>query len=331
MTGARCRFCGRTFRNQQAVRAHLKACASYRQLPKAAVPSKGSVPGTRRGDSSTPMLGVTQEAMPAAERPRRPAPRPSPHAADGAVRQFLRRAAIQAVKTEVLDSWASRRHPVPAEIKAKALAAIELELSRLPADELPRSELVTIASGIRDRIYAPVLAAQQRAREEEKRHQAHTLLRPLRIAAGALHATRWLGQQPDLDGRTRLELERTVRQALERDLDGSESDTDVKVRVEQILGDALKPIQKTRRETGRRELIAHGVEYAADELAEEDLSPWERASMERDVKLALDDEITGTECEDDVEALVDGVLDDILGEPEDDEEGDDETEDDDPC
>jgi hypothetical protein len=120
MTGAQCRFCGRTFLNQQAVRAHLKACPSYRQLPKAAVPSTGSVPGTPRVRPSTPVPGFTREPVPDSERPRRPAPRPAPHAADGAVRQFLRRTAIQAVKTEVLDSWWSIRHPVPAEIKAEA-------------------------------------------------------------------------------------------------------------------------------------------------------------------------------------------------------------------
>ena len=187
--------------------------------------------------------------MAKAERSRRPAPRPSPHAAHGAVHQSLRRTAIQAVKTEVLDSWWSLSHPVPAEIKAQALAAIERELSRLPADELPRSELVTIATGIRDRIYAPVLAAQQRAREEEKRQQAHTLLRPLRIAAGALHAMRRLQQHPDLDSRTRNDLERTVRQALDRELDGSESDADVQARVEEILARALNP---SRRRGARR-------------------------------------------------------------------------------
>ena len=129
MTGARCNFCGRTFRNQQAVRAHLKACPAYRQLPKAVVPSTASGPRTPRVRPSTPVPGFTQETMPEGERPRRPAPRPSPHAADGAVHQFLCHAAIQAVKTEVLDSWWSLRHPVPAEIKAQALAAIERELS----------------------------------------------------------------------------------------------------------------------------------------------------------------------------------------------------------
>src|SRR5215470_16695168 len=38
------------------------------------------------------------------------------------------------------------------------LPAIERELSRLPVDELPPAELVTLAAGIRDGIYAPVLA-----------------------------------------------------------------------------------------------------------------------------------------------------------------------------
>lgn len=328
MTGARCRFCGRTFRNQQAVRAHLKACPSYRFLPKAVLPSIGSVPGTLRVRAGTPVPDLTPELMPEAD---------SPHAGGGAVRQFLRRAAIQAVKREVLDSWWSLRHPVPAGIKAQALVAIERELSRLPVDELPRAELVTMAEGIRDRIYAPVLATQQRVREEEKRQQAQALQRPLRMAAGSRHATRWLGQHPELDGRTRIDLERRVRQALDRELDGSESDADVQARVERILEEALTPIQQARRETVRRELIAHGIQYAAQELAqEEELTRWERASTGRDVKRALEDEITGTESERDVEALVDDVLDDVLGEPEDDEdddedneEGDEEPEDDD--
>jgi hypothetical protein len=326
MTGARCNFCGRTFRNQQAVRAHLKACPAYRHLPKAAVPSIGSAPGTSRVRPSTPVPPLTREPMPAAERPRRQAPRPAPGADDGALHQVLRRAAIQAVKNKVIDSWWSLGHTIPPETKAQALAAIERELSRLPTHDLPRSELVTIAEGIRDGIYGPVLAAQQRAREEEDRQRAQARQRPLRIAASALHATRWLRQHPDLDGRTRIDLERTVRQALEKELDGSESEADVQTRVEEILADALRPIQKAKRETVRQELIAHAVEYATQELAqEEDLTPWERASIGRDVKRALEDEIAGEESESDVEALVDDLLNDVLGEAEDDEEGDDET------
>jgi len=108
MTGARCGFCRRTFRNPQAVRAHLKTCAAYRQLPKAALPSKGSgkggAPGSPRIRSSTPMPDLPWTPKPDAGRSRPPAARPAPHAADGAVKEFLRRAAIQAVKRDVLDS-----------------------------------------------------------------------------------------------------------------------------------------------------------------------------------------------------------------------------------
>src|SRR5262245_18248523 len=119
MTGARCDFCRRTFRNPQAVRAHLKSCAAYRQLPKAALPSKGSVkggaPGSPRMRSSTAMPDLPWTPKPDAERSRPQAARPASHADDGALKQFLRRAAIQAVKRVVLDAWWSLRHPVPAE------------------------------------------------------------------------------------------------------------------------------------------------------------------------------------------------------------------------
>ncbi len=330
MTGARCNFCSRTFRNQQAVRAHLKACPAYRHLPQAAVPSRGSAPGTPRVRPSTPVPRLTREPMPAAEHPGRQAPRPARAGDDGALHRVLRRAAIQSVKNQVIDAWWSPGHTIPSETKAQALAAIERELSRPPTDDLPRSELVTIAEGIRDGIYGPVLAAQQRAREEEDRQRAQARQRPVRVAAGVLHATSWLRQHPDLDGRTRNDLERTVRQALDQELDGSESEAEVQARVEEILTDALRPIRQAKRETARQELIAHAVEYATQELAEdEDLTPWERASIARDVKRALEDEIGGEESESDVEALVDDLLNDVLGEAEDDEEENDETEDDD--
>ena len=39
MNSATCHFCGQGFRNRQAVRAHLKACSAYRQMPQAQLPS----------------------------------------------------------------------------------------------------------------------------------------------------------------------------------------------------------------------------------------------------------------------------------------------------
>ncbi len=44
--GATCKFCGKSFQNRQAVRAHLKGCPAYKRLPKATVPSIGRKPGT---------------------------------------------------------------------------------------------------------------------------------------------------------------------------------------------------------------------------------------------------------------------------------------------
>ncbi len=41
MNGAICPFSRQSFRNAQAVRAHLKACAAYRQVPEADLPGTG--------------------------------------------------------------------------------------------------------------------------------------------------------------------------------------------------------------------------------------------------------------------------------------------------
>jgi hypothetical protein len=78
---------------------------------------------------------------------------------------------IQSVKDKVIGSWWSAGHTIPSDTKAQALVAIDQESSRLPVDHLPRTELVAIAEGIRDRIYRPVIQAQQRAREEEERRR----------------------------------------------------------------------------------------------------------------------------------------------------------------
>jgi hypothetical protein len=105
----------------------------------------------------------------------------------------------------------------------------------LPVDQLPRSELKTIAEGIRDRYYRPVMQAQQRAREDDERKQHKTRGRTRLIAAGTAHASRALLQQQPLDGLTRLELEQNLKRALEQDLDGSESEAEVYARVSRML------------------------------------------------------------------------------------------------
>ena len=52
MKGATCKFCGKSFQNRQAVRAHPKSCPAYKHLPKATVLTIGRKPETSalRGD-----------------------------------------------------------------------------------------------------------------------------------------------------------------------------------------------------------------------------------------------------------------------------------------
>jgi len=211
--------------------------------------------------------------------------------------------------------------------------AIDQELSRLPVDQLPRSELVTIAEGIRDRIYRPVIQAQQRAREEEERRRQQARQRTTLIAAGVTHANQALRQQHDLDSLTRLDLEQTVKRAVEQAVDGSESEADLRALVDRLLAQLLEPLARNRRETARPGLIAHGVAYLRLQLAAEDgLDTREGLSIERDVKRDLEDEITGEESRDDVETFVDEILDELRGETEEEDsedEWDDENEEED--
>ena len=102
------------------------------------------------------------------------------------------------MKKQVVDSWWSLNHTIPAETKAQALVAIEQKLSRLPVDQLPRSELLAIAEGIRDRCYRPVIQAQQRAREEEERRRHQTGQQTTLVAAGVTYANQAIRQQQHL-------------------------------------------------------------------------------------------------------------------------------------
>lgn len=172
MKMATCHFCNHSFRNRQAVRAHLKSCARYRQLlPKATLPSIGSTPGTVGARDTPPRVGPTWEPVRDASPPRPQTSRSAAGTSQKAPLTALGRWMIQSVKDEVIGKWWSPHHTIPSETKTEALIAIEQALVRLPVDQLPRSELKTIAEGIRDRYYRPVMQAQQRAREDDERKQ----------------------------------------------------------------------------------------------------------------------------------------------------------------
>jgi hypothetical protein len=208
-------------------------------------------------------------------------------------------------------------YTIPSETEARALDEIERDLSRRPVEDLPESELVTIAEGIRNRIYQPVILAQDRAREEEERKQKQAVRRTDLVDSGVSYAGRELRQEHDLDGWTRVKIEQKVKQTLEQEVDGSESEADVRALADDVLDQELEEVAAKQREDARPELIAHGEAYAARELArEKDLDVRTRWEVEGAVQQELEQEITGDESEQDVEDLVDEVLDEELGESE---------------
>ena len=323
MKGAICNFCRRRFRNAQAVRAHLKTCPAYGRLPKARLPRVGKKPRIVGAPDSDSGIDSTWEDV-----PQPPDPRPQLSwsvARNGQKANFsgLARWTIQSVKEEVLGSGWSAGHTIPSETKAQALVAIDQELSRLPVDQLPRAELVTIAEGIRDRIYRPLLQVQQRAQEEEERRRHQARQRTTLIAAGVTYANQALRQQHELDSWTRLDLEQKVKRALELAIDGSESEADLPALVDNLLAQQLEPLERKRLEAARPRLVEHGVAYLRLQLAfDENLDARERLAIERDVKQDLKEGVSGEESVGDVEAFVDEVLDDLRGESEADDEED---------
>lgn len=90
-----------------------------------------------------------------------------------ATRRERRRTIIQAVKARISAGWyelgLALRLPykVPDHLKGRALRAVEEELTGLRVDELPEAELVTIAEGVRDRVYAEWMAVENEAWERQ--------------------------------------------------------------------------------------------------------------------------------------------------------------------
>jgi hypothetical protein len=228
-----------------------------------------------------------------------------------------RRRIIQRIKHVVIRERRPVAYTIPSETEALALTAIERELSRLPLEDLPESELVTIAEGIRDPLYQPVIRAQHRALEEEERKQKQVQRRTDLIDSGASYASRELLREHDLDGLALLNIVQKVKRALEQEIDGSEAEAEIRALADEILDHELEAFAAKRREEARPELIDHGVAYAAHELAQEkELDSRTRWKIEDTVKQELEEEITGDESERDVKALVDEILDKELPETE---------------
>src|SRR5713101_298178 len=276
---ATCQFCGRQFTNTQAVRAHLKACAAYHGRDQAADSALGrvalgTVPEAAHAGTELPNGEVAGDGQRAAARQRaqeradRQALREAEEflrreAAERRARQ--RRALIQSVKEETVGYGSSQHPTIPAEVKAEALQEIERKLSALPqVDELPRRELVQIAEGIRDRLFRPVLEAQEvarqraRADEDEVRQRARTEQEARRrakveeeaaqeraeamqrlVERGMSVVDRGLRADPDLDPGERGDIRTWVQSVLKEELSGAESNEEVNDLVNDLLDEAF--------------------------------------------------------------------------------------------
>src|SRR5260370_21878804 len=205
--------------------------------------------------------------------------------ATDALRQ-KRRQIIQRVKDQVIGRWVPFGYTMPPETKARALKDMEHELSGLAVEDLPESELVAIADGMRDKHDGPVMQAQDEAkrleeqrRREEKRRADETRERELKKWQEDMEQAR--RQQEE----ERRKAEKRAQQEYERQQEEAERAAD------------------------KRELVRYGKDFARHELQDvEDLDPMDRLGILQRVERELEVELTGDESEDDVEDLVDNML-----------------------
>lgn len=184
---ARCGFCHREFKSSQSVRAHLRFCPAYQHRP--TTPS--APPRARRATTEEEDLRrLFGPAVPLSRphptsqdiEPRRTARPSAPPRDPGISRELIvqevrrqwearqaekrrqaaeqrsraaeQREIIQHLKLLVVDMYFTRE-PMPPEALAEAKEQIERTLSALPLLELPLWERQQLATGVRERIFAP--------------------------------------------------------------------------------------------------------------------------------------------------------------------------------
>jgi predicted ATP-dependent protease len=211
-----------------------------------------------------------------------------------------RRQLIQGIKDQVVGRWSSPSYTIPAEIRARALMEIERELAARAVEELAEWELVALAEGIRDTHFRPVMEAQDEAKRLEERRRRE--------------------EQEQQQTRLRENADRAERQREE-----------ARRAAEQRASQEQAQQQEEERVAA---LFEHGTDFASYALQEvDDLDPRDRQSILRRVEEELEAELTGKESERAVEARVDEILAEELGEAEngdEDDEDDNDDEDDDP-
>ena len=305
---AKCNFCGRIFKNKQAVKAHLKGCIAYREhVPRQCV--REAMPEAMNGLPTQ----VSRERIEAENRNRR--------------REII----LEVIKEVVTDHWRFR-DDIPQEVKMQATQEIRRELSTLPVEETPFSELREIAEGIRNQICEPEIQAQdavkqQKAADEEaRRRQKENLYGALermekeirkkqQREALVAHAVRYAEQRlktaPGVKIWHQWSAMNAINGAIAREVIGTESKRDIDKLVDELLLPFLEEGAHRVAETRKVKLIEFAKKYAQEELdEEEDLDPFEQAMICEKVRQALGKKLRGDETKEQVEYLVEDLLDD---------------------
>ena len=308
---AKCNFCGRIFKNKQAVKAHLKGCIAYREH----VPRQG----VRKAMPEARNASLAQDSRERVETENR----------------NRRMEIILEVINEVVKQHWRFRNDIPQEVKAQATMEIRRELSTLPVEDIPFGELREIAEGIRDQICEPEFQAQdtakrQKADDEETRRmqkekEEDRALERMRenikkarrretLAACAIgYAERRIKSAPGIEIWHQWSAMEKVKDTIAREVVGTESQGDIENLVDELLLPFLEEGAHRVTEERKVKLIEFGKTYAEEELdEEEDLNSFERAMICEKVRQALVKRLTGGESKAQVEEMVDDLIDDEL-------------------
>jgi hypothetical protein len=184
---AKCGFCHRKFRSEQAVKAHMKRCDLYQTDKRKKAGALGNLP---KADVTSPPVQPNPPVTPDLTAPLRDfiksisefstkqdAPQ-TPHQ--------QRRSILQAAKAQVIDHhYGTPLGHVTASLRGDAKLAIEEKSATLPLEELPFEEVCEFVVAIHDPLYASAFKRQaleaNRQRVEEATRQKNE-----REALGAL-------------------------------------------------------------------------------------------------------------------------------------------------
>jgi hypothetical protein len=245
-----------------------------------------------------------------------------------------RREIILEVIKEVVEHHWRFRDDIPQEVKTQATIEIRRELSTLPVEDTPYSELREIAEGIRDQICEPDFQAQdavkqQKATDEETRRRKKEEMygalermeeeirkrrqREALVARAVRYAEQRLKTAPGVEIWNQWSAMNAINGAIAREVIGTESPGDIDKLVDELLLPFLEEGAHRVAETRKVKLVEYGRTYAGEELdEEEDLNPFERAMIFVNVRQTLEKKLIGNETKAKVEDLVEDLLDDEL-------------------